>query len=386
MANLQPIREYFTRHQEAMVDSIRSLVEWESPSTDVERLNRCAGYLQRAFAGCASSAQLEEVEDRLHLCVRFDPPHPQEDQVLVLTHFDTVWPVGRIDTHPFRVDADHRAYGPGIFDMKTSLIVMQYLFQALRELHMTPRRPVTLLCTSDEEIGSGTSAALIEREARRSAYVLVLEPPLPGGKLKIARKGSQGVKLQIGGVAAHAGIEIEKGASAIEEAAHQILRLQAMTDLDAGLTVNVGIVRGGTRSNVVPDRVEMAVDLRAWTQVQMAAAVQKIQNLHPVLDGTSVQVHADPGRPPLEETATMGIFQKARTLAAELDIELRSDRTGGGSDGNLTGALGIPTLDGLGIPGAGAHADHEHIELDQLVERSLLVAALVLDADGALGG
>ncbi len=379
MADFQALRQFFDQHHAAMVQSIQALVELETPSTDHDRLNQCAHFLEEKFRVFpVTTTRMENVNAGDHLRVRWDPPQAQQAPVLVLTHFDTVWPVGRLATHPFRIDGN-RAYGPGIFDMKTSIVMMEYCFHAFRHLQLEPVRPITLLATSDEEIGSRSSQALIEAEASRSAFVLVLEPPLPGGVLKTARKGSQALTLTIRGIPAHAGIEIEKGVSAIEEAAHQILALQGMTNPATGITVNAGVVKGGTASNVVADRAEIHIDLRGWTQVELQRTAAAIQALRPVLQGTTLEVSMPRARPPLETSSTRDIFGAAWKLASTLDMDLQSDRTGGGSDGNLTGALGIPTLDGLGVPGAGAHADHEHIELDQLAERSLLVAALLLD-------
>lgn len=380
MADLQTLRNYFHQHQAEMVKSIQELVEFETPSSDHARLDQCARFLEEKFRRLAvETTRVETAGAGDHLRVRWHPPQAERAPVLVLTHFDTVWPVGRLESHPFRIDEANRAYGPGIFDMKTSIIVMEYCFRALQELQWAPARPITFLATSDEEVGSRSSRALIETEASQSAFVLVLEPPLPGGVLKTARKGSQALTMTIRGIPAHAGIEIEKGVSAIEEAAHQILALQGMTNLTTGITVNAGVITGGTASNVVADRAEIHIDLRGWQQAEMERVSGAIRDLRPVLQGTTLEVSVPRARPPLEEAITLGIFGEARKLAASLDMDLQADRTGGGSDGNLTGALGIPTLDGLGVPGAGAHADHEHIELDQLAERSLLIAALLLE-------
>lgn len=380
MNDYHALKPYFQTRQDAMVASIRALVERETPSTEPDCLNRCAGLLVDRFRQAGAHAErIAAASGGDHVRARFPAGAAAAPSVLVLTHFDTVWPVGRIETHPFRLDEAGRAFGPGIFDMKSSLVVMEYLFRALRDLALTPPRTITLLATADEEIGSRTSQALIEEEARRADYVLVLEPPLPGGVLKTERKGSLHIELEIAGRAAHAGIEIEKGVSAIEEAAHQILAVQALTDLTSGVTANAGLVRGGTRANVVAARAVLQIDVRAWTQRDLDAALQALRALRPVLPEARLRVKASAGRPPLEAAATTGIFQAARALAARLGMELRAGRTGGGSDGNLTGALGKPTLDGLGVPGAGAHADHEHIELDQLAARSWLIAALVME-------
>ena len=379
MEHSEALHSYFTNAKPAMLESIRRLVEIETPSTDFDRLDECADHLRSVFTPMVNRAEVVPVRDGgNHLRCELATGREAIPPVLVLTHFDTVWPVGTLERMPFREAPDGKAHGPGIFDMKSSLAMMEHVFRAFRDLDIAPRRNVILLATADEEIGSPTSRRLIEDEARRADCVLVLEPPLPGGVLKTARKGSQHIDVHIKGVPAHAGIEIEKGVSAIEEAAHQILAIQAMTNLETGLTVNAGVVQGGTRSNVVAPHADIQIDVRAWRDADLRAAENQLRNLRPRLQGTSIEVVGARSRPPLEETATAGVFAKARSIAERLGIELVAGRTGGGSDGNLTGALGVPTLDGLGVPGAGAHADHEHIETDQLVSRAWLLAELIL--------
>ena len=379
MAHSEALHSYFGNAKPAMLESIRRLVELETPSTDFDRLDECAEYLHSVFTPVVDRAEVVPVRDGgNHLRCELTTRRAALPPVLVLTHFDTVWPAGTLERMPFRETPDDKAHGPGIFDMKSSLAMMEHVFRAFRDLDLAPPRNVILLATADEEIGSPTSRRLIEDEARRADCVLVLEPPLPGGVLKTARKGSQHIDVHIKGVPAHAGIEIEKGVSAIEEAAHQILAIQAMTNLETGLTVNAGVVRGGTRANVVAPHADIQIDVRAWRDADLRAAEDQLRNLRPRLQGTSIEVVGARSRPPLEETATTAVFAKARSIAARLDIELVAGRTGGGSDGNLTGALGVPTLDGLGVPGAGAHADHEHIETDQLVSRTWLLSELIL--------
>ena len=379
MERSESLHTYFSNAKPAILESVRTLVEMESPSTDTDRLDRCANHLHSVFAPLVDRAEIIPVhEGGNHLRCELKAKREMLPPVLVLTHFDTVWPVGTLERMPFRETSDNRAYGPGIFDMKSSLAMMEHIFRAFRELDIDPGRDVVLLATADEEIGSATSRQPIEDEARRADCVLVLEAPLPGGVLKTARKGSQHIDVHIQGIPAHAGIEIEKGVSAIEEAAHQILAIQAMTDPETGLTVNAGVIQGGTRSNVVAPHADIQIDVRAWRQTDLRDAEDRLRNLHPRLQGTSIKVTSARSRPPLEETATQAAFAKARTLASRLDMDLVAGRTGGGSDGNLTGALGVPTLDGLGVPGAGAHADHEHIETDQLVPRTRLLSELIL--------
>jgi glutamate carboxypeptidase len=298
-----------------------------------------------------------------------------EKPVLVLCHYDTVWPVGALATHPFRVE-EGKAYGPGIFDMQSSLALVEYALRAVRDLDITLPRPVTVLITSDEEIGSGASRALIEAEALHSAYVLVMESPLPGGVIKTARKGTGTFTVETIGRAAHAGVDPYKGVNAIAEMAHQVLAIHALADRDAGTTLSVGVIEGGIATNVVPARAVAQVDVRSWTQAEADRIAQAMAALTPVLPGAQVVVSGGWNRPPLERSATAALFARVQEIGRTLGMELADGATGGGSDGNFTGALGIPTLDGLGVPGDGAHADHEHILVDEIPGRAALLTAM----------
>jgi glutamate carboxypeptidase len=293
----------------------------------------------------------------------------------VLCHYDTVWPVGALATHPFRVEAG-KAYGPGIFDMQSSLALVEYALRAVRDLDLTLPRPVTVLITSDEEIGSGSSRALIEEEARKAAYVLVMESPLPGGVIKTARKGTGTFTVETIGRAAHAGVDPYKGVNAIAEIAHQVLAIHALADRDAGTTLSVGVIEGGTATNVVPARAVAQVDVRSWTQAEADRIAWAMAVLTPVLPGAQVVVSGGWNRPPLEHGATAALFARVQEIGRSLGMELADGATGGGSDGNFTGALGVPTLDGLGVPGDGAHADHEHILVDEIPGRAALLTAI----------
>lgn len=380
MVRSEALRQYFLQAENAILSSIESLVELETPSTDVGQLDSCAEYLRSLFEPIVDQAEIIRVPNGgNHVRVQLHAKSPKLPPILVLTHFDTVWPVGTLERMPFRQDEDGKTYGPAIFDMKSSIAMMEHILRAFKDLNLEPNRHVVLLATADEEVGSVTSRSLIEHEAKAANCVLVPEPPLSGGVIKTARKGSRMMDIHIDGIPAHSGLEIEKGVSAIEEAAHQVLTLQAMTNLEAGLTVNTGIIQGGTNSNVVAPHVDMQVDVRAWTREDLASAVTRIRNLSTKLQGTSMQVGSKRGRPPLEESVTLPVFEKAREIASRLGIDLARGRTGGGSDGNLTGAIGVPTLDGLGVPGAGAHAIHEHIETDQLIPRTWLISELILN-------
>ncbi len=359
-----------------ILQTIERLVTQETPSHDKSRLDVFADLLAGRLAEAGAAVEiLPNAAGGNHVRARFAHGNTTEQPALVLCHYDTVWPVGSLATHPFRIQ-DGKAYGPGIFDMQTSLALVEYGLRAVRDLDMSLPRPLTVLITSDEEIGSGTSRALIEEEARQSAYVLVMESPLPGGVLKTERKGTGTFTVETIGRAAHAGVDPYKGINAIEEMAHQLLAIHALADRAAGTTLSVGTIEGGTATNVVPARAVAQVDTRVWTQAEADRLVQTMAALRPVLPGAEVRVSGGLNRPPLERKATAALFRRVQEIGRQLGMELAEGSTGGGSDGNFTGALGIPTLDGLGVPGDGAHADHEHILVDEIPGRVALLAAL----------
>ncbi len=377
---------FYQTKQDKILATIRLLVEDETPSDDKERLDNFAALLADRYQAVGCQALIVANPERgNHVRVVFDNPayvaDPSAKPALILCHFDTVWPVGSLATHPFRIDEQGWAYGPGIFDMQSSLALVEYVIQGVQEMGLRLPRPVVLLATSDEEVGSHTSQALIEDQARQAAYVLVMESPLPGGVIKTARKGTGHFEVAITGRAAHAGVEPEKGISAVQELAHQILALHQLTDMEAGTTVNVGVVSGGTRSNVVAPHASAIIDVRAWSADEMDRVRHAIRGLTPVLAGAKLTIHDGGGRPPLERKVTAGLFEQAKVIGTKIGLDLVEGATGGGSDGNLTGALGVPTLDGLGVPGHGAHADHEHIEVDQIAGRLALLTALLMELE-----
>jgi glutamate carboxypeptidase len=374
----EKLQAYFQDRHSEMLSVIEQLVTQETPSSDKARLDAFASFLAKRLQDAGATVEiLPNAERGNHVRARFGPDNGAK-AALILCHYDTVWAVGSLESHPFRVEQG-KAYGPGIFDMQSSLMLAEYAARAMRDLALDLPRPVTILITSDEEVGSPTSRELIEEEALRSAYVLVMESPLPGGVLKTSRKGVGQFALEITGRAAHAGVEPERGISAIQELAHQILALHSLTDMAQGTTVNVGVVHGGTVSNVVAPHASAVIDVRAWTQAEAERVSNAINGLTPVTPGATLHVSGGWNRPPLERSATADLFAKAQHIGRKLGLELTDGGTGGGSDGNFTGALGIPTLDGLGVPGHGAHADHEHIEVDQIVGRATLLAALLVE-------
>jgi glutamate carboxypeptidase len=310
---------------------------------------------------------------------RWDPTGRDEIGILTLCHMDTVYSLGTLESQPCR-RVDGRLMGPGTMDMKGSIAMLLTALRAFRASDAWPARPITTLFTSDEETGSDTSRALIESLARRAELVLCLEPCLPDGSLKTWRKGVGDFEITVRGKAAHAGADHERGRNAIEELANQILAIQKLTDYEKGTTVNVGVVTGGSRSNVVPDLARARVDLRVMTPAEGDRITDWMQHLKPVLNGTSIQVTGGINRPPMPRDARMAAtFARAQALAGRLGLAVSEGGTGGGSDANFVAPLGVPVLDGLGALGNGAHSEREHVLIANLPERTALLAALLSD-------
>jgi glutamate carboxypeptidase len=378
------LRDFCRAERVWLLDTIKALVALESPTTDKVAVDRCGAELRRRLEAIGARVDtIRQPERGDHLRAEFSggPGGPAEagthdGQVLLLGHFDTVWPVGQLDRMPL-VEEGGRLHGPGIFDMKAGIALGMLAARSLVETSRPLRRSVVMLWTTDEEIGSGTSRRIIEDEARRSAAVLVLEPSLPGGAVKTSRKGCGGYEVLVHGISAHAGIEPQKGASAIQEAAQQILRINALQDLTAGISVNVVQASGGTRSNVIPEQARIVVDVRVPTMEAAADVERAFAALSPVDSRTRIEARGGFDRPPLERTAAVTrLYDQAKAIAREFGDDLGEGGTGGGSDGNFTAALGIPTLDGLGAVGDGAHALHEHVVVDSLCDRAALIAGL----------
>jgi glutamate carboxypeptidase len=376
-------------NHERMVTLLEAFVRLESPSHDKPGLDNWAVHLARLLGSPplselmgsdAGSVELvTNAQGGDHVLARF--PGPTERRpALVLGHFDTVWPKGTLETMPFRIEGN-RAFGPGIFDMKAGLaIFVSVMLDLGRESRRPLPRPIWALFTSDEEIGSPTSRGLIEELARQCAYCLVLEPPLGDGSLKTARKGVGRFRIEVQGRAAHSGVAPQDGRSAIVELAHQVLRIQDLQDLAAGTTINVGVIQGGTTANVVPARASAEIDVRVASQSEADRIAGALQALRPVTSETRLEISGGFTRPPMERSpAIAALFEQARRIGRTLGLELTEGSTGGGSDGNFTAALGVPTLDGLGARGGGAHADDEHILIDSLPERAALLGALLLE-------
>lgn len=368
---LFPMQDLLSQCRQQLPEALRLLdkmVSMESPSFDKPLTDKFVQFVSEQFTGGDVSIIPAEKFGN-HLRVIY--PGTAGNRILLLGHTDTVWPAGELAKRPFKIEGG-RALGPGVFDMKSGIVLMLIALAVLKD------RPVTVLLTSDEEAGSPSSRELIESEASRCRAVLVLEPSLPGGALKTARKGNGRFTLKAIGRAAHAGIEPQKGVNAIEELSHQILKLQKMTDIPRGTTVTVGLVQGGTRSNVVPAEAAAEVDVRVTSIEEAERVVASIRSLTPQLPEARLEIHGSMNRPPMERTGdTAKLFTLARTLAGQIGIDLKEEATGGASDGNFTAALGIPTLDGLGAVGGGAHAVHEWVEIESLPSRAAIVAGLV---------
>ncbi len=358
-----------------IVETIEALVRLESPSGDAPAINRCGAELARRLGALGGDiAMLPGGVAGDHLLARFGTAGPQ---ALLLGHMDTVWPAGTLDRLPFRAEQG-RLHGPGVLDMKAGLALAAMAVRALAEEPDGLPGRIVMLVTADEETGSASSRAIIEAEARASSAVLVLEPALPGGALKTSRKGCGDFVLRVSGRAAHAGIEPERGVGAISELARQIARIEALADAAAGTTVNVGVIRGGSRPNVVAAEAEASIDVRAATTAEATRVAAALGGLTPVDPRTRLAVEGGFDRPPMERSAaTARLFALAREAAAGLGRDLGEGGTGGGSDGNFTAAIGVPTLDGLGAVGGGAHADDEHVTVADLPWRAALLAGLL---------
>jgi glutamate carboxypeptidase len=375
MNTIISLRDFCRANRDWLLDTTETLVQLESPTTDKAAVDRCGSVLaSRLEAIGGRVTRLSRPDRGAHLLAEFGCG---ASQILLLGHFDTVWPVGQLERMPL-TRSGGRLHGPGVFDMKAGIAIAMLATRALLEVAPAIAHRIVMLWTTDEEVGSESSRSAIEDEARRSRAVLVLEPSLPGGALKTSRKGCGSYRIVVRGVAAHAGIEPQKGASAVQELAHQILRVNALQDLARGISVNVVQVLGGLRSNVIPDEARFVVDVRVPTAAAAAEVDAALRALCTVDGRTTIEASGGVDRPPLERTdVVVRLYEEARNIARELGQELAEGGTGGGSDGNFTAAIGVPTLDGLGAIGDGAHALHEHVDIETLPDRAALVAGLI---------
>jgi glutamate carboxypeptidase len=367
------------RKQKEMIAFLKDLVECESPSNDPKAIRRFCELFSGRISDIADCRFIPGGKFGPHLQCDFRlPGDRKKGQILALGHSDTVYSMGTLAKMPFR-STKGRLMGPGVLDMKAGLVFFVSAMRTLRDLNIPVARNVRLQLNSDEEVGSETSRPLTEKEARRSVAVLVLEPGQGiEGKLKTARKGVGDYKVLVKGKSAHAGVDFSAGASAIVELARQIERITTFTDLKRGMTVNPGVISGGTRTNVIAAEALAEVDIRIARMKDAAVLDRKFHSLRPFDKRCSIEVSGGMNRPPMERSAgIVSLFRKAQALALDLDVKLEESSTGGGSDGNFTAGIGTPTLDGLGGVGEGAHSPGEYILIERIADRTALLAKLI---------
>ncbi len=369
-------QQYFKSRQGEMVGLLKELVGRESPTLDKKSVDACSAYLAdrlRAIGAKVTRVPQKKTGD-FHV---FEYPGREDrsldGRLLVLTHIDTVWPVGRIAKMPFYLSGD-KLFGPGVLDMKAGLVLAFSALRAMNDLNIKPRRRIVLFVNSAEETGSPESHDMIASLAKGADAVLCLEPALPGGALKVQRKGRLVVRLDATGKAAHGGSP-EKGINAIEELLLQLRKVQALKSKD--ISVNIGLCGGGEKENIVPDKAWALCDIRFWDTPQKEKVLASVKNLTPALRGAKIKASVESYTPPLEKTkVSAALFSAAKEIAAELGLPLEGGKAGGGSDASIASGLGRPTLDGLGPDGDGMHAENEHLILSSLIDRAALLVEL----------
>lgn len=378
----QEILQWLAREQRQIVSTIKNMVEMETPSHSKPSIDALGKHLAQEFRGIGGKATLHpQRKAGEHLQVDF-PAGKRGDAtakpILLLGHLDTVWDTGTLRSMPFLIQKG-RLLGPGVYDMKTGIAQMMFAIRALQQTAGGLPRPVTVLLVSDEEVGSDTSRKLTESVAKKSVAVLVCEPAQgPQGALKTWRKGVGEYTLRVSGRASHSGVDFGAGESAVLELAHQLLAIAQFTDLERGVTVNPGVIRGGTRTNVVPAEASALIDVRIKRLEDAAYVEQKFRGLRPKNRNCRLEISGGMNRPPMERSEGVArLYALAQQAGEALRIDVRESGTGGGSDGNFTAALGIPTLDGLGAVGEGAHATNESVFLDEIPRRTALLALLI---------
>lgn len=373
---MSELQQHAAQQLPELLNDLERLVNMDTPSRNKALVDKAMEVVIERFrqliGGSVEKNPQPEVGDQVKLHLGRG-----EGQILIITHLDTVFPEGEAERRPFRQEGS-RLYGPGVFDMKCGLLQGLYAMHGVVS-HFEPKKNIVLLINTDEEIASRTSRQWIEEEAAKSDAVFVLEPALGAdGKLKTARKGVGRFQISVEGVAAHSGIDHRSGVSALEELAHQIIYLQGLTDYEKGSTVNVGTASGGVAFNIVSPHARAEVEIRVELMEEAERLSRLIMGLSPKLEKTKISVTGGMVRPPMESTHNRQLFQDAVRIAGKLGFDLQEYSTGGASDGNFTAALGIPTLDGLGAVGSGAHTEDEYVELDHIVPRTALLAELLM--------
>jgi glutamate carboxypeptidase len=374
-----PLLRKLEKETDGILRTIRELVEIESPTTDKQACSRLAAYLQRRLEDLGMIVKRTSVPDfGDHIAAEFPGDRKEDPGIFILGHYDTVWPVGELAKRPVSLE-NNRMTGPGIYDMKSGIALAIHAIDYLKSENISSKLPIRMLWNSDEELGSPTSRSLIETMAEKAKYVLVFEPgDLPGGEVNTFRKGVMEYQLDVKGKSAHAGANHEKGLNANCELARQVLHLEALTDYPSGTTVNVGLMNGGTRSNVVAENARAQVDIRTATALETNRIRQILENITPDREGFELTVTQLKFRPPLERHAkVVELYHRARKAAEELNLDLPERFSGGASDGNFTAAMGKPTLCGIGAVGDGAHAVHEFIAVDWIARRMAIIVRLL---------
>ncbi len=367
--------EHFSSKLPDMLSLLHSFVEIESPTDDKNAVDRLGQLIaEKAQQLGAQTKRYPQSSAGDHWTFQWGTGKPT---FLLLTHMDTVYPLDTLNEMPL-LEKEEKLYGPGVLDMKAGIVIAISAVLSLIETSRKLNRRITLLCTSDEETGSGTSRTLIERLAGQHKLVLCLEPALSDGSLKTWRKGTGLIRMETLGRSAHAGSEPELGVNAILEMTYQLQKVVELADTNAGTTMNIGRIQGGTRSNVVPERCKSIVDIRIKTAEEQIRVDEALRKMKPVLDDAQVRIQCEWNRPPMIRDRQMDeTFSRAKSIAMELGIQLSEGGTGGGSDANFVASLGVPVLDGLGAIGEGAHSRNENIHIASLPERAALLAALI---------
>ncbi len=374
---------YFSERRDEIVSTIRELAEIESPSDSKPAVDRIAAILASKFAALGGRPQLHPSNDfgdslQIDFAGPFRAASADRKPVLLLGHYDTVYPLGTLSNMPCKIERG-RLHGPGVLDMKSGIALMLHAIKALQAWHGEVLRPITVFLVSDEEVGSHSSRKITEALAKQSAGVLVLEPAAGlRGAVKTARKGVGEYHLRVQGIAAHAGLDPGKGHSAILELARQIAVISKLNNLQQGVSVNPGVIRGGTRTNVIAAEASVGIDVRIKGAQQASAIDRQLRSLKPFDKHCNLEMTGNINRLPMERTAGVAaLYKKAHEIAGHIKWKLDEAAVGGGSDGNFTAGMGIPTLDGLGGVGEGAHAVHEYIVISELPRRALLLAGMI---------
>ncbi len=383
MTEAKTILGYLIKNQSRIFESIKTLVEIESPSKNEEGSRAVVANLANWAEKIPSVHSIEKIDVEgygQHLIIRaFGEQRSDKGSIFLMGHTDTVHPCGTLKERPFRIE-DNKAYGPGIFDMKSNCVLILEVIRSLTELNLKPKRELVILLSCDEEIGSPTGREFVEREARNAKVCLVLEPSASNGRVKTGRKGTGMFTMRAKGIPAHAGLDYEKGASAILELSRQTERLHSLTNLELGTTVNVGVFHGGTTSNVFAEQAEIDIDMRFSSMTEAARIEREILSTKSFDERVKLEIEGAINRPPMERNeSVVELFEKAKTVGASFDYKIDEAQVGGASDGNFVAALGIPVIDGLGIKGDGAHAVHEHIIQSDIPYRGALIAGLLLE-------